>query len=145
MMKPGFLLDTNVLSELMRPAPSPQVLAWFAQQAASPMWTSAITQAELLCGIALLPDGARRAQLATMAEQLFSLDFAPGRILPFDGQAATHYALLRAARQRAGLPITTEDAQIAAIALAAQLPLVTRNVKDFVQIEGLPIINPWLE
>jgi predicted nucleic acid-binding protein len=145
MMKLGFLLDTNVLSELMRPAPHPQVLAWFAQQAASPMWTSAITQAELLCGVALLPDGARRAQLATLAEQLFSLDFAPGRVLPFDDQAAAHYALLRAQRQRAGLPITTEDAQIAAIALAAQLPLVTRNTKDFVQIEGLELINPWSE
>jgi hypothetical protein len=141
-MSAGHLLDTNVLSELMREHPAPDVLAWFGGQTESGMHTSAITQAEILASIAVLPAGKRRDALAQAAEQLFLQDFA-GRCLPFGGAAAAQYALVRAQRQLAGRPISTEDAQIAAIALAAQLQLVTRNTKGFEAIADLQIINPW--
>ncbi|QEA13256.1 type II toxin-antitoxin system VapC family toxin [Comamonas flocculans] len=140
-----FLLDTNVVSELMRTAPAvpaPQVLAWFARNTGGGMYTSAITQAEILAGIALLPEGKRRNALAGAAEQMFEQEFAE-RCLAFDSVAAQHYALAVARRTAVGWPISTEDGQIAAIALAAGLPLVTRNTKDFIHIEGLTVIDPW--
>lgn len=141
-MSAGFLLDTNVLSELMRENPSPAVLDWFAGQAASLLHTSTVTQAEILAGIAALSAGKRRDALARAAHQLFRDDFL-GRCIAFDSAAAEHYALVRAQRKHAGRPISTEDAQIAAIALAAQMKLVTRNTKDFEEIDGLTPINPW--
>lgn len=142
-MSAGFLIDTSVLSELMRENPPPQVLAWFASQNANLMQTSAITHAEILAGIALLPAGKRREAMAQAAGQIFEEDFA-GRCIDFGGQAVGHYALVRAQRQLAGRPIDTADAQIAAIALAAQLTLVTRNTKDFEGINDLQVVNPWL-
>jgi predicted nucleic acid-binding protein len=142
-MSNGFLLDTNVLSELMRSQPATAVLDWFTQNAQRAMHTSAVTQAEILTGVALLPVGQRRTALATSAEQMFEQDFAD-RCLPFDTAAAKHYAVLVAARTRQGQPVATEDAQIAAIALAAGLIVVTRNTKDFENIEGLVLANPWL-
>lgn len=141
-MSAGFLLDTNVLSELMRESPAPAVLQWFAGRAASLLHTSTVTQAEVLAGIALLPAGKRRDTLAQAAQQIFKEDFG-GRCVAFDSAAAEHYALLRAQRQHAGQPIHTEDAQIAAIALAAGMALVTRNTKDFAGIDGLALVNPW--
>ena len=141
-MSTRHLLDTNVLSELMRPAPSAPVLAWFAQQHTDAMHTSSITQAEVLTGIALLPAGRRRDALAEAAQAMFAEDFA-GRILPFDSAAAEHYALLVARRTAQGRPISTEDAQIAAIALASDATLVTRNTRDFSGIDGLVQIDPW--
>ncbi|PUE34237.1 type II toxin-antitoxin system VapC family toxin [Limnohabitans sp. Jir72] len=142
-MSAGFLIDTHVLSELMRENPAPQVLAWFASQNANLMQTSAITHAEILAGIALLPAGKRREAMAQAAGQIFDEDFS-GRCIDFGGQAIGHYALVRAQRQLAGRPIDTADAQIAAIALAAKLTLVTRNTKDFECINDLQVINPWL-
>ena len=142
-MSNGFLLDTNVLSELMRNQPAVALLDWFAQNAQSAMHTSAITQAEILTGVALLPAGQRRTALVTSAEQMFDQDFA-SHCLAFDTAAAKHYAVLVAARTRLGQPISTEDAQIAAIALAAGLTVVTRNIKDFENIKGLTLANPWL-
>lgn len=142
-MSTGFLIDTNVLSELMRENPAPQVLAWFASQNANLMQTSAITHAEILAGIAFLPAGKRREAMAHAASQIFEEDFS-GRCFDFGGQAISHYAVVRAQRQLAGRPIDTADAQIAAIALATQLTLVTRNTKDFDGIDGLQTINPWL-
>ena len=106
------------------------------------MSVSAVTQAEILTGIALLPAGKRRAALAIAAEQMFEQDFA-GRCLAFDAVAARNYALIVADRTRRGLPISTEDAQIAAIALAAGLTVATRNTKDFENIDGLTLANPW--
>jgi predicted nucleic acid-binding protein len=138
----GVLLDTNVLSELMRKTPDTTVLAWFEQQKDARMYTTAVTQAGILLGIALLSDGKRRDALATAADLMFREDFAR-RCLPFGQEAASEYALLVASRTNSGLPITTEDAQIAAIALTQQLPLATRNIKDFRQIEGPALINPW--
>ncbi len=142
-MSQGFLLDTNVLSELMRAEPAAQVLAWFAGHGARPVYTSSITQAEILTGIALLPDGKRRDALTHTAQAMFSEDFAGARILNFDSAAAEHYALIVASRTRRGRPISTEDAQIAAIALATGLPLLTRNTPDFADISGLTQVNPW--
>ncbi len=141
-MAARFLLDTNVLSEIMRPAPEPLVLRWFEAQQGAMLATSAITRAELLLGVALLPVGKRREQIAHAIEQTFDEDFA-GNCLPFDAAAAGEYAILVAACARAGRPIATEDAQIAAIALVHNLALVTRNRKDFVAIPGLTLINPW--
>jgi predicted nucleic acid-binding protein len=138
----GILLDTNVLSELMRPKPAPEVLDWFEQQQGAAFFVCAITRAEILLGIALLPAGKRRSGLAATAEQVFTEDFA-GRSLPFDDGCAAEYALLVASRIRQGQAISTEDAQIAAIALTHALPLATRNGKDFKGIEGLTVVNPW--
>lgn len=137
-----YLLDTNVLSELMRSQPDPRVMAWFAAQADAEYFTTAISQAEILLGIALLPKGKRRSSLSQTAMLMFQEDFS-GRCLPFDDRASGIYALLVASRREAGRPITTEDAQIAAIALTHQLTLVTRNIKDFVHIGKLKIVNPW--
>jgi len=120
-MSPRFLLDTNVLSELMREVPEP---------------------AEILTGIALLPSGKRRTALGEAAQQMFGLDFAQ-RVCVFDALAAGHYAQIVAARTRQGRPISTEDAQIAAIAIAGGLTLTTRNTKDFQGITGLLLTDPW--
>lgn len=136
------LLDTNVLSELMRAKPSAAVMVWFERQQGMSFFVSAITRAEILLGIALLPEGKRRDSLASAAEQMFEEDFA-GHSLPFDGNCAAEYALLVAERTRSGHAISTEDAQIAAIALRHALPLATRNGKDFKGITGLSVINPW--
>ena len=141
-MNSGFLLDTNVLSELMRTPPSTQVLAWFSHNARALMFTSAITQAEILTGIALLPESKRRTALAGACEAMFAQDFA-GRCLPFDHLAAQQQALIVAARIRQGRPISTEDSQIAAIAIACGLTLITRNTKDFDTIDRLVCANPW--
>ena len=140
----GVLLDTNVLSELMRPQPSSMVLAWFLQQKDTEFYTSVITQAELLLGVALLPGGKRRDAIAGAVEQMFDQDFV-GRCLPFDELAAHEYAALVAARNKVGMQISTEDAQIAAIALHHGLALATRNTKDFRKISELVLLDPWAE
>lgn len=151
----GLLLDTNVLSELMRPQPAPSVLAWFARQALAPpsappstapqanFFISSVTQAEILLGIALLPAGKRRAGLAAAADAMFAQDFA-GRCLPFDNACSAVYAVLVAQRMALGRPISTEDAQIAAIAVVNGLTLVTRNGRDFDAVADLAVIDPWM-
>lgn len=136
-----WLLDTNVLSELLRAEPYDRVLGWFAQQHAEALFASAITQAEMLYGAALLPRGRRRTQLEQQLQAMFDEDF-DRRVLPFDGQAAVAYAALVAARRSAGRPISQFDAQIAAIALTHRATLVTRNVEDFDGC-GLTVVNPW--
>lgn len=141
-MSQGYLIDTNVLSELMRDKPDTQVLAWFSKQTPSQLHTSAITKAEILTGVAFLPTGKRREGMALAASQIFNEDFL-GRCIDFGGMAVEHYALVKVQRQLAGRPIDIPDAQIAAIALAANLSLVTRNTKDFEGIDGLEVINPW--
>lgn len=139
---PSLLLDTNVLSELMRAEPAVEVLDWFGRQAGATFYVCAIARAEILLGVALLPAGKRRDALADAAEQMFAEDFA-GRSLPFDDRCANEYALLVAARTRQGLAISTEDAQIAAVARVHGLALATRNEKDFRNIDGLAVLNPW--
>lgn len=138
----ALLLDTNVLSEMMRHTPDAGVLAWFEKQTGTVFYISAVTQAEILLGIMLLSAGKRRNALAFAATQMFEKDFM-ARCLPFDAATAVEYSLLVAARTSAGRPILTEDAQIAATAIGHQLPLATRNSRDFVQIEKLELCNSW--
>lgn len=138
------LLDTNVLSELMRPAPNQTVLAWLNRHTDEGLFVGAITEAEILRGIALLPDGKRRAAIAEIAEAMFAEDFAD-RCLPFDSPSAKRYAELVAHRARIGRPISVEDAQIAAIALSHSLTLATRNTRDFEDIANLAVANPWID
>lgn len=138
----GIILDTNVLSELMRSQPDPQVVEWFARQNAATFYVTAITRSEILLGIALLPAGKRRDALADAADMMFQEDFT-GNCLPFDESCTNLYASIVANRRRSGFSITTEDAQIAAIALSRKLPLATRNTKDFLHIAGLSLYNPW--
>jgi toxin FitB len=140
----GIILDTNVISELMRSQPDPLVLGWFARQTGVTFYTTAITRSEILLGIALLPSGKRREMLADAAGKMFQEDFS-GNCLPFDESCSNHYASIVANRRRSGFSITTEDAQIAAISLSRNLPLATRNTKDFLHIEGLMLHNPWLQ
>lgn len=135
------LLDTNVLSELLRAQPHPAVLAWFAEQPADSLFVSAVTQAEMLLGARLLSRSKRRLQLETALDAMFREDFA-GRVLHFDAAAAAAYAAVVAARRGAGRPISQFDAQIVAIALSRRAGLATRNVSDFEEC-GLTLTNPW--
>ena len=135
------LLDTNVLSELLRARPDDAVLAWFAQQPADSLFVSAVTQAEMLLGARLLPAGKRRTQLEQALEAMFTEDFGE-RVLSFDAPAAAAYANVVVTRRRAGRPISQFDAQIAAIALSRRASLATRNVSDFEDC-GLVLSNPW--
>jgi len=135
------LLDTNIVSELMRPAPSLEVAAWLTDQPAASLFLSAVTEAELRYGIALLPKSRRREDLKSALEAMLAEDFA-GRILPFDSAAAIAYAAIVTGRREAGRPIAQFDAQIVAIAQSRGAALATRNVADFEGC-GAPIINPW--
>jgi predicted nucleic acid-binding protein len=135
------LLDTNVVSELMRPAPTKAVLAWFAAQDAADLYLSAIGEAELRRGAAMLPAGKRRDQLMATIDAMIAEDFA-GRILPFDSAAAQAFVLGFLERRAAGRPISLADGQIAAIARARQAAIATRNTADFAGC-GLAVIDPW--
>jgi toxin FitB len=135
------VLDTNVVSELMRQKPEPQVLKWLATQLRRDLFTTSITKAEVFFGIALLPAGRRKAALGREAERMFDNDFFD-RVLPFDSAAAEFYAEIVAARRRSGKPIETLDAQIAGIAMAATASVATRDLADFEGC-GLTLVNPW--
>ena len=135
------VLDTNVLSELMKPAPAGSVARWVAAQPAMSLHTTSITQAEILHGILLLPSGRRRNALEAAAETMFKEEF-DGRILPFGSDAARLYAHIAAERRRVGRPISQFDAQIAAIARSHGAAVATRNVTDYDHC-GLKVINPW--
>ncbi len=135
------LLDTNVVSELMRPAPTEAVLAWFAAQDAADLYLSAIGEAELRRGAAMLPAGKRQKQLQAAIDAMIAEDFA-GRILPFDSAAAQAFVLVFLERRAAGRPISFADCQIAAIARARQAAITTRNTADFAGC-GIAVIDPW--
>lgn len=135
------VLDTNVVAELMKPAPAGSVLRWTAEHPATSLYTTSITQAEILHGILLLPAGKRRNALEAAAEAMFNEDFG-GRILPFGPDAARAYAQIAVQRRRAGHPISQFDAQIAAVALATGAALATRNMPDYESC-GIKILNPW--
>ena len=135
------LLDTNVISELMRTEPAQIVLDWFGDHDSSDLFISAVTEAELRTGVAILPDGQRRDRLQLAIDAMIYQDFQ-GRVLPFDSLAAKAYAEIAAQRRAAGRPIAEADCQIAAIARATDVPLATRNIKDFDGC-GLRVINPW--
>src|ERR1700688_320702 len=124
------ILDTNVISEIMQPSPSPRVLDWWSQQQTGELFTSTVSEAEILYGIELLPKGKRRERMLAEAEAMFNEDFA-GRILPFDQEAARGFAEIAAGRRTLGRPIAEFDAQIAAIARTHRAVLATRNTIDF--------------
>jgi len=135
------VLDTNVVSELMRARPERCVQAWLDAQVSGDLFLTAISVAEILCGIARLPDGKRKRQMLEITETMFREDFQE-RLLPFDECSATHYANVVTCRQLLGRPISMADAQIAAICLQHRAVLATRNLKDFEAL-GLDLINPW--
>jgi predicted nucleic acid-binding protein len=135
------VLDTNVLSELMKPAPHGNVMRWMAAQPASSLYTTSITQSEILHGILLLPAGRRRKDFEAAAEAMFKEDFG-GRILAFASDAALTYARIAVERRRAGRPISQADAQIAAIARSTGAALATRNTADFDNC-GVNVVDPW--
>ncbi len=135
------VLDTNVLSELMRAKPAPEVLVWIDAQPTSQLFISAITVAEILYGIARMADGKRKQSLLDTVTLMFDEDFA-GRILSFDSDAAVHYAGLAADSEAKGKVVDMADGQIAAIAALHDARVATRNVRHFDYL-GVPVINPW--
>ena len=135
------ILDTNVLSELMRPKPLSKVVDWVANQPSTELCTTAITEAEIFYGIQLLAKGKRREQLLKAADAMFAEDFA-GRIFGFESDAARAYAAIAAHRRGLGKPISHADAQIAAIAHQRKAKLATRNVADFSDC-GIEVVDPW--
>ena len=135
------VLDTNVVSELMLDAPSPAVLTWMDDLPARELFLTAVTEAEVRTGIAILPEGFRRRGIADAADRTLGGLFA-GRILPFDSGAARVYADIAATRRAAGRPISQADCQIAAIARSRGMAVATRNVRDFSET-GVEVVDPW--
>lgn len=137
------LLDTNVLSELMRALADPAVVDWLDRQEQDSLAVTAVTVAELLYGIARLPEGRRKTGLRDAALQMLDDEFA-GQVLAFDEEAAAHYATIVSQRERSGRPISMADAQIAAICRKHAATLATRNTKDFDSVDNI-LANPWLD
>ncbi len=135
------VLDTNVISELLRTTPAPQVEAWLATQDGATAYFTAVGEAELRHGVAIMPVGRRRNALAEAIDEILEEDFRD-RILAFDRAAARAYATIAANRRAAGLPISQFDCQIAAIAHAHEAVLATRNTGDFNGC-GIAVIDPW--
>jgi predicted nucleic acid-binding protein len=135
------VLDTNVLSELLRPRPDPRVETWLASRDASMLFFTTVGEAELRHGIALLPAGRRRQALGDAVDAILDQDLRD-RILPFDRAAARAYAQIAVIRRAAGRPISQFDCQIVAIASAHGAAVATRNVADYLGC-GVPIIDPW--
>jgi predicted nucleic acid-binding protein len=137
------ILDTNVLSELMRPKPSVSVLAWIAKQPEAELFTTSITEAEIFYGIEVLPKGKRREHLTTAAEAVFTEDFS-GRVYSFDSTAARVFSKVASSRRTSGRPVSHADAQIAAIAKTKRAKIASRDVKGFEQC-GVDVVDPWNE
>ena len=135
------VLDTNVLSELMRPRPVDQVVSWVGSRPGYELFTTAISEAEIFYGIELLSKGKRRDLLLAAAEAMFAEDFA-GRVLSFDNEAARAFATIVVGRRALGKPISHADAQIGAIALSRGAMLATRNMQDFEDC-GVRLVDPW--
>lgn len=135
------LLDTIVLSELMRAKPAPQVLEWVDAQPAGDLVITSITVAEILYGIARMPDGKRKQGSLDVASAMFDEDFA-GNILPFDADAAVHYAEIAAETEAKGRVVDMADAQIAAIGRLHDAVIATRNIRYFETL-GVALVDPW--
>lgn len=137
------VLDTNVISELVRREPSPIVLRNLRRLSSRDLYTTAITEAEIRFGLAILPRGRKHTALRNQLDLILKQEFA-GRILPFDSTAAEAYAELVARRRATGQPISVFDGQIAAITLIHGAALATRNVCDFRGF-AFSLIDPWAE
>lgn len=137
------VLDTNVVSEVLKPHPDVRVVAWLEPLVGDVAMTSA-TYAELLTGIALLPEGRRRRQISLQVNAVLQSYRDCGAVLPFDEEAGFEYTKVVAARGRAGSPINTADAQIVAICRAHRATCATHNFADFVGM-GIELVNPWLD
>jgi predicted nucleic acid-binding protein len=135
------VLDTNVISELIRPQPAPSVLAFVDALDMSDFGITAVTAAELLYGVERLPPGRRRTELTQAVNATIEEDF-DGRVEPFDAASAVYYAVLVTDREKAGRPISTADAQIASICRKLRASLATRNTKDF-EGTGVTVVDPW--
>ena len=135
------ILDTTVISELIRPRPHPAVVEWMDQQNAFEVWITAVTAAELRTGAALLPEDRRRSDLHPHVERLLDETFA-GYVLPFDDRSGIPYADIVSGRRNQGRPIAFQDAQIGAICLQHGMTLATRNTRDF-EDTGIDLIDPW--
>jgi hypothetical protein len=135
------ILDTNVLSALMRTAPEPPVVTWLDRQPAESVWITSITLFEARLGLALLPQGRRRRALEAAFTRLMEDDLE-NRVLDFDAAAATAAASHAADRQKAGRPADMRDTQIAGIALARHATIATRNVRHFADFK-VPVVDPW--
>lgn len=135
------ILDTNVLSALMRQTPEPLVVAWVDRQPAESVWITSITLFEARLGLALLPKGRRRRALEEAFARLLEEDLED-RVLDFDSAAAAEAATLAAERQRSGRPVDMRDTQIAGIALARRATLATRNLRHFRDLK-VPVVDPW--
>ncbi|MBT3343409.1 MAG: type II toxin-antitoxin system VapC family toxin [Gemmatimonadetes bacterium] len=135
------VLDTNVLSELMCQAPDELVVEWMDRHPDARLFTTAVTQAEILYGVSVLPDGRRKQSLTEAVDAMFEQDFHE-RTLPFDGPAAITYAAICSECARKGRPISQFDAQIAAITRSRGAALATRNTSDFEACE-IQVIDPW--
>jgi toxin FitB len=136
-----WILDTNVVSELMRPVPEPHVMEWVGTRPGGSLFLTAVVEAELRYGLALLPVGRRRNDLTVALEEMLEQDFAE-RILPFDRSAARIYAEIVSSRRKQGRPISHFDGQIAAIARSRDAGVATRNENDFSDCD-IKVINPW--
>jgi hypothetical protein len=135
------ILDTNVLSEVFRPSPSPAVLLWLAAREPHAVFTTAITQAEVLLGLEMMPAGRRRTRLSAAIEAVFAEDLR-GRVLPFDEAAARLYPAIVTGRTALGRPVAQSGGLIAAIARAHRAVVATRNTRGFEHC-GIRLINPW--
>lgn len=135
------ILDTNVLSALMRKAPEAAVVGWLDRQPAESVWITSITMFEARLGLALLPSGRRRQVLDAAFARLMAEDLQ-NRVLDFDSAAATEAASLAAERQKAGRPVDMRDTQIAGIALARRATVATRNARHFADLK-VPVVDPW--
>ena len=136
-----YLLDTNIVSELMREQPAIEISEWVIGIPANLFYYSAISEAELRYGAEILPSGKRRESLMTRIDRILQEAFED-RILPFDTLAAKSYASIAGICRSAGRPISLFDCQIAAIAESRDLTLVTRNTRDFTHV-GISLLNPW--
>ena len=137
----AIILDTNVASELIDDRPQLEVVDWWRRQAIAEAYVTAITEMELRYGVAILPEGRNRSRLSRQVDDLLDVEFG-NRILPFDSEAARAYAVISSHRRSIGRVVGQSDTQIAAIALARNMAVATRNVADFTDC-GVELINPW--